>query len=1147
MLEKVSKAIGSPAVFLAGGLATTLMAAFLAWSDITAPLSARLPVPSPDGGSFAYFDSLRSSSLGRQTGFDLVASAADGRMLGRFSIKPGIILWSNAGNLGVVNREQSSVTVISRIGAGYLILDRLPLLKDSEPIWSPSGTQLAYLPPKSSDGGIEIYDLEQTRTMPVPLPPEFHAGDATLLFWSPSAEELYFLEAERDEVDLESVQVSSHQVRRLATGSRAWLTPGGIPLVSPNGALIFLPYPAREVIDTKTGKTSWAFTGDVVPLASPWSTGSREFYYLRQSQPSVIFSHNFENSSDRRVLSNTPAGGFFSADGQSYFFRAVARPSSSGPWFWNAPGDGWRRVDVQTQIVQPLGRVELQPWAETHEGKILAISRDYLNVQMGLYDPASAAFSEYEFPTSIDDLFCQAESRAVALFTLLLYGFLGFFVYLKRPRTSPARALSALCFLLMTIFALDGSHDVMPIQRQLSPFPASLTAAWRGQSWQPEPLGLSGMPGEAVLSFVFLFLLALTPAAFLHFAFLFPDGNRFLAGRKKIKAILYAAALCPVLAVAWTSLRPSGPSAFQMTPAVLIMAAGAIALVTAVQALRHSYQYPLDRRVKNQIRWAGLALALPIAGMSGLWGLNLAVATFPRRFPVGLNAASLGTLLLPGPFCLAYALFACKPFDTKVLLRRAARYILMMILAAIVYSALAGGLALAGSMESRPVFVLVAPTILTVLVLVAAWRRLELAIERTIDRKNYDFRQALLRFASGLPQILDRRTIQSRLSETIKNAMKCHRFYLFVPDARTGKLRPQLPAGQAEAAGLEFDPSDPLCRYLLEKSPSLEVEVAPFDSRLARIVSGEADRLSKLEAAVVFGIARRGELVGLMTVGSKENDEFYNSEELKLLEVVASQAAIAIEHTEMFEEVSPNREIKKGTEPPSEVPSHLFPAAIQNLAGCQIAGKCVPARVASGDYYDFFELPGKRIGLAIGDGKELSALLVEAKLQGLLRQPASEKVDLSEAVRRINRQLYGSFRGAKNCSFFFGVFDGEHFQVDFVNAGHKPPLVLLADKTIFLESTGMPLGLFPDSTHEVRHEVLGPGAQVLLYSNGVTESKNLVGETFGVDRLVKSILGTGGLEAAEAVERILNDVHNFSGNSPIESGRVVVLLRMKVK
>ena len=186
------------------------------------------------------------------------------------------------------------------------------------------------------------------------------------------------------------------------------------------------------------------------------------------------------------------------------------------------------------------------------------------------------------------------------------------------------------------------------------------------------------------------------------------------------------------------------------------------------------------------------------------------------------------------------------------------------------------------------------------------------------------------------------------------------------------------------------------------------------------------------------------------------------------------------------------------------------------------------------------------MGLAIGivSGRADSAAALKSSLQTELRSSAGSEKDLSLIVRRINRQLFASFRGSKYCSFFYGVYEpGEH-RLEFVNAGHNPPLVLGPKGVRSLLSTGVPLGLFAEATHHARFESLEPGSLVVLYSDGVTSARDAKGELFGLDRLISSVTRAGGGDAAGITEKILGDVLDFTDRLPLEEDRTIVVLKV---
>lgn len=216
----------------------------------------------------------------------------------------------------------------------------------------------------------------------------------------------------------------------------------------------------------------------------------------------------------------------------------------------------------------------------------------------------------------------------------------------------------------------------------------------------------------------------------------------------------------------------------------------------------------------------------------------------------------------------------------------------------------------------------------------------------------------------------------------------------------------------------------------------------------------------------------------------------------------------------------------------ASVQQKLFPAPGRRLRTIDYAGACQPARGVGGDYYDFLELGSESIGFVLGDvsGKGMPAALLMANLQACFRTQAAAGLKRpAEILEAVHRHFYSSTQSDRFATLFFGVYDDRTRRMRYANCGHCAPLLLRANGGIErLEPTAIMLGAFEDwrcAEHEV---TLQPGDVLLLYSDGVTEAANDIGDDFCEQRLIDLVRSNATASPEELVRRIVDAVSAFS-------------------
>ena len=227
-----------------------------------------------------------------------------------------------------------------------------------------------------------------------------------------------------------------------------------------------------------------------------------------------------------------------------------------------------------------------------------------------------------------------------------------------------------------------------------------------------------------------------------------------------------------------------------------------------------------------------------------------------------------------------------------------------------------------------------------------------------------------------------------------------------------------------------------------------------------------------------------------------------------------------------------------------EVQQALFPRQLPAGNGLEFSAVCLPSAGISGDYYDVLALPDGRLVFTIADisGKGVSAAILMANLQALLRALAPSAAEPSAVCRQLNEHLHQVTDAAKFATLFYAEWNSEERCLNYVNAGHNAPLLLGNGRCERLERGGMPLGMFPAAKFDTGRVCLKPGETLVLYSDGITEAATATGEEFGESRLEEVVKVNCGKPLAEIQAQVLQAVRKWSGPSP-EDDMTLMLVR----
>ncbi len=325
---------------------------------------------------------------------------------------------------------------------------------------------------------------------------------------------------------------------------------------------------------------------------------------------------------------------------------------------------------------------------------------------------------------------------------------------------------------------------------------------------------------------------------------------------------------------------------------------------------------------------------------------------------------------------------------------------------------------------------------------------------------------------------------------------------------------------------VDIAPNDPLLAYLQSAGGAVDVDALELDSDALRDLKAAGVRLA-------IPLVSQGELIGVLNLGARLSEQEYSSDDRRLLDNLAGQAAPALRVGQLVREQEAEAVTRQRYEQELEVArliqSHFLPKTLPDLPGWQIAAYYRPAREVGGDFYDVIPLPDGRVGFVVGDvtDKGVPAALVMSATRSLMRASAQRLIEPGVVLERVNEQLCPDMPEKMFVTCLYGVLDPATGHLRFANAGHDLPYVKTANGVIELRARGMPLGLMTGMPYEEKEITLARGDSVLLHSDGVVEAHDPERGMFGFPRLMQTVADAPSGQAL--IDRVLSDLDEFTG------------------
>ena len=276
-----------------------------------------------------------------------------------------------------------------------------------------------------------------------------------------------------------------------------------------------------------------------------------------------------------------------------------------------------------------------------------------------------------------------------------------------------------------------------------------------------------------------------------------------------------------------------------------------------------------------------------------------------------------------------------------------------------------------------------------------------------------------------------------------------------------------------------------------------------------------------------------GDAMGALYVDSRFASRDISKVSGDILHLVATEAASLIENARLVQAEEEARRYQQELSIAASIQQRLMAVTIPDVPFARVVGKNLSCKEIGGDFFDVVNTEdGLAVVLADVAGKGVSAALLASTLQGMIYSQLVAHTPLTEIVASANRFLTSKHIGEKYATVIVARLrrDGE---LEFVNCGHVPPLLICGGEVIRPSHGNLPVGLLADATYESDRYSLHTGDRMVMVTDGVTEAENATGEFFDNERLeIAARKGT--------MQDIFVAVSEFCGSTPLSDDCTVV-------
>lgn len=301
-------------------------------------------------------------------------------------------------------------------------------------------------------------------------------------------------------------------------------------------------------------------------------------------------------------------------------------------------------------------------------------------------------------------------------------------------------------------------------------------------------------------------------------------------------------------------------------------------------------------------------------------------------------------------------------------------------------------------------------------------------------------------------------------------------------------------------------------------------------TRVSNLVGEEVHPLLQ-DYDIVVPVYHKDTAIAFTFVGDL-NDSDNTYETIEFVSTITNIIAVAIENKRLFKKQLEQERLKREMELAGAVQNMLIPKSLPTNGYFEFDGVYKPHLGVGGDYFDFIDLEDGNVIFCVADisGKGVAAALLMSNFQANVQAIVRRKLKMDKFIRILNKTVLNITEGDKFITFFVGKYNVDTRKLEYVNAGHTRPILLMNGAKYRLEEGCTILGVFPDMPDiEVGEITVEENAMLVAYTDGLTDLRNDQKEYFSVEMLEQFIDENCDMEAEFFNKKLMEHIEIFRG------------------